>query len=93
MPANPKYLSGSWTRFGKVTAAILGGYLATMSTFMAIGILVEDKGPIVMTTAWLSWLLWVFFMVLAFIAKKPWHIWLFLLLWTAICGGIIFLNS
>lgn len=93
MPANPKYLSSRTTRWAKVSAAILGGYLATTSIHMAAGVLIEDKQPLVLTSIWSSWLMWVAFMVGAFMFKKGWHAWGMYLGIILVASTIIFLNK
>jgi len=81
MPAKKKYLSGPWQRLSKVLAAILGGYLATMLLHMAVATSVPNDTPVVLTTAYSAFSLWVGFMVLTFFMKKAWHAWgLFILI-------------
>lgn len=92
MPANPKYLSNNWSRAGKISAAILGGYIVTIAIHMAIGIMMEDKQPLVLTTIWSSWIMWIFFMILAFTFNKAWKAWGLYAFLTLIAGIIIYLN-
>lgn len=92
MPANPKYLSNPWSRAGKISAAILGGYIVTMTIHMAFGILLEDKQPLVLTTIWSSWIMWIFFMILAFTFDKAWKAWALYTAITLLAGIVIYLN-
>jgi len=75
MPANKKYLSSTSQRVSKIFAAILGAYIVTMALHLAVGALLEEKGVLVITTAYSSFLLWVFFMIIVFLIKKAWHTW------------------
>ncbi|MEL1241176.1 hypothetical protein [Flavobacterium flavipallidum] len=76
MPANPKYLTQSkWQRFAKITAAILGGYLVSISFHLAVGSWF-NKANTIITMAFSAFILWVALMILAFLAKNGWKIWL-----------------
>lgn len=75
MPANPKYLTQSkGQRFAKITAAILGGYLVSVSFHLALASWF-DRTNIVVTMIFSGFILWVTLMVVAFLAKKGWKIW------------------
>ena len=91
MPAKSKYLSGGWKRFSKVTAAILGAYVATMLLHVALAKNVIDDTPIVLTTAYSAFLMWVALMVIIFFIKKAWHGWSVILFITVISAFFIFL--
>ena len=75
MPANKKYLSSGGQRFLKITAGILGGFIVTILFHNAIAILLKDKGWLIITSAYSSFIVWVFMMVVAFMAKSGWKIW------------------
>lgn len=76
MPANPKYLTQSkWQRFAKISAAILGGYLVSVSFHLALASWF-DRANIMITMGYTGFILWVALMVVAFLAKKAWEIWL-----------------
>ncbi|MGD1840435.1 MAG: hypothetical protein ACFB0B_06000 [Thermonemataceae bacterium] len=75
MPAKKKYLSGSWKRFSKVTAAILGGFIATMLLHVAIIKRVPYDAPALMTAAYSSFIVWVGFMILTYFIHKAWQVW------------------
>lgn len=75
MPANPKYLTQSKTeRVAKITAAIIGGYLVSITFHLALTTWF-DQATIVITMAYSSFTLWVALMVIAFLAKNGWKIW------------------
>ena len=85
MPAKKKYLSGPWKRVSKITAAILGGYVLTMMIHVVTAKVVVDDTPVIMTTAYSSFLMWAGFMVLAFFIRKAWHVWGIYMLLSGIC--------
>ncbi len=90
MPANPKYLTQcKWQRFAKITAAILGGYLVSMSFHLALTTLF-NRADVVITMAFSGFILWVILMVIAFLAKNGWKIWLIYLGLTILFLGIFF---
>lgn len=93
MPANQKYLSSSGQRFLKISAGILGGFFVTIFFHNALGTLMEEKGGLIITSAYTSFLLWALLMVIAFLSKNGWKVWgVYLLLSIAFCA-IIFLNK
>ncbi|TRX60735.1 hypothetical protein FNH22_06735 [Fulvivirga sp. M361] len=90
MPAKSKYLSDTWTRVSKVTAAILGSYIATMLMHIATATLVTNNAPVILTTSYSAFLIWIAFMVLAFFIKKAWHVWCLFGSVIIVCSLIIF---
>ncbi|MEM9361858.1 MAG: hypothetical protein AAGA43_04435 [Bacteroidota bacterium] len=93
MPANKKHLSSPGQRVLKITAGILGGFFVTIFFHNAVGSLIEQKGALIITTAYTSFILWAALLVLAFIAKNGWKVWGIYLLLIIIFAGIIFLNK
>lgn len=75
MPAKAKYLSSPRERASKVVAALLGSYVVTMLLHTALAKLVSNDTTVVVSGAYTTFLLWVGFMVLAFLVKRSWHIW------------------
>ncbi|MBT1704752.1 hypothetical protein [Chryseosolibacter indicus] len=76
MPANPKYLTHSgWQRFAKISAAILGGYLVTTALHLALAAWTSHV-TVIITSAFSSFILWVILMVLAFLPRNGWKVWL-----------------
>lgn len=92
MPANTKYLSNSWQRFSKITAGILGGFLASTALHMCIGSLLTDKSIIVMTTIYSFWLVWTGFIIAAFIVRKTWKVWLVYIGLIIFCSVVIYFS-
>ncbi|MEM8967047.1 MAG: hypothetical protein AAGE93_11565 [Bacteroidota bacterium] len=91
MPAKAKYLSSGWTRFSKVTAAILGSYVVTMLIHIAIAKTAVNDTPVLLTSAYSAFLLWVGFMVLTFFIKKAWYVWAVYGVLSGMCLAIIYL--
>lgn len=95
MPANTKYLTQSGgQRALKVSAAILGSYLVTVSFHLALAAWL-DKATVMMTSAFSGFVLWAALMIVAFLARSGWRIWgvyvaLTLLFLFATWGGIQF---
>lgn len=76
MPANKKYLTTSkWQRFGKITAGILGGYLVAQTAHLALASYV-DHVVVLITSTFSFFIVWAALIILAFLAKSPWKIWL-----------------
>ena len=93
MPANPKYLTQSkWQRFAKVTAAILGGYLVSISFHLALASWF-NRADVMITMAFSGFILWVALMVVAFLAKSGWKIWGVYLLLTFVFSLFIYLGQ
>lgn len=80
MPANKKHLTASpWQRLLKVTAAIIGGYWVT-NTFLLFLLHYCNKKDVLVTMKFMSYLIWVALMIIAFLAKNGWKIWAWYLL-------------
>jgi hypothetical protein len=93
MPANPKYLTKSkGQRFAKITAAILGGYLVSISFHLALASWF-DRANIMITMAFSGFILWVALMIVAFLAKNGWKIWLIYLGLSLFFLGLLFLGQ
>lgn len=93
MPANPKYLTQSkWQRFAKISAAILGGYLVSISFHLALASWFDRK-TIVITMVFSGFIVWVALMIVAFLARNGWRIWGVYLLLTALFSGLIYLGQ
>lgn len=91
MPAKQEYLSSPGQRALKVSAGILGGFLLAIALHLVIGAFVENKGVLVITSAYSTFFFWILFMILAFLFKNGWRAWGAYLLGIGICAGIIFL--
>lgn len=92
MPAQQKYLSSRRQRWYKVSAAILGGFMVAMALQLAVGAHLADKQALLITSTFLSFFLWVFFMIIPFFFEDGRKIWGIYLAVVAICGGIIYLG-
>ncbi|MEL6698385.1 MAG: hypothetical protein AAFP89_19225 [Bacteroidota bacterium] len=75
MPAKEKYLSTPGQRVLKITAGLIGGFAVAILFHNALGVLIENKGALIITSAVTSFLLWAFCMVFAFMAKNGWKVW------------------
>lgn len=76
MPANKKYLSKSgWLRLSKILAGTLGGY-AVMLSFHVFLTSFLPKEEVIITSFLTGYLLWAILLLLAFIARKVWWVWL-----------------
>lgn len=93
MPANPKYLTPTTgQRFLKISAAILGSYLVTVSLHLALAAWF-DKATIIITMSFSGFILWVALMIVAFLAKNGWKIWGIYLLLTLFFFLILYLGQ
>ncbi|WP_149524470.1 hypothetical protein [Sphingobacterium hotanense] len=79
MPANKKYLSSPFQRFLKITAGFIGGYLVMFSFHLLMTLLFQKKNVIV-TAGITGYILWATLLLLAFLAKNAWKIWIIYLL-------------
>lgn len=79
MPANKKYLSSPFHRFVKITAGFIGGYLVMFSFHLLMTHLFEKKNVII-TAGITGYILWATLLLLAFLAKNGWKIWIVYLL-------------
>lgn len=87
MPANTKYLTKSpWQRFAKISAGILGGYLLTTCLHLTLAVWF-DPATVLITSTFTAFILWAGLMILAFLARNGWKVWLwYLLACLALCG-------
>jgi hypothetical protein len=93
MPANAKYLTTSpWQRFGKISASILGGYMVAMSFHMALAAWVNHVNVLI-TSTFSGFILWASLMILAFLSKSVWRIWLLYLLLTILFTAVSYLGK
>lgn len=93
MPANPKYLTASRTqRFAKISAGILGGYCVSMSILLALAAWLNHVNVII-SGAFAGFILWVTFMLLAFLSKNGWRAWLLYLLASVVFVTVAYLGK
>jgi hypothetical protein len=92
MPANTKYLSSNWQRFAKITAGFVGGYFVTTSLHMAIAY-AFDHTTVIITSTFTGFILWMVLMVIAFLAKNGWKIWMIYLMITLFFSILIYVGK
>ena len=90
MPAKKEYLTTSAQRALKITAGLIGGYFLSVAIQMAFSVLIPDRTAIILTGAFSVFMLWVAFIVLAFLARNGWIIWGIYLSGTLVCAAIIY---
>lgn len=93
MPANPKYLSSPGQRMLKITAGVFGGLILTIFLHNGLGALLKEKGWLVVTSAYSSFLIWVTLLIIAFLSKNGWIIWGIYLILISVFATITFLNK
>lgn len=91
MPAKKEYLTTKGQRALKITAGLIGGYFLAVSFQMAIGVLLPYRTEVILTGAFSVFILWVAFMVIAFLARNGWVIWGIYLFIISVFAGIIYL--
>ncbi|WP_196887214.1 hypothetical protein [Aureivirga sp. CE67] len=91
MPAQTKYLSDKTNRFLKISAGVVGGYFLSICFHLIIGLIITNKSILVMTSAYSAFLLWVAFLVFAFLIRKGKHVWLIYSISILILSFIIYL--
>lgn len=93
MPANKKHLTQSLhQRIAKISAAILGGYLVTMSLHMALA-LWFDSTTVLITATFTGFILWAVLMVVAFLGRNGWKTWAIYLGLTFFFIGVIYVGK
>lgn len=91
MPANQKYLSSKGQRALKITAALIGGYLASGSFHLMLSSVKPAREVIILTSSFTFFMVWGGLMVLTFLARNGWKIWGFYLALTLIFSLVIYL--
>ncbi len=89
MPANKKYLSAPGQRVLKITAAFVGGYLVTLS-FHQLLMQLFDAKTIAVTAFFSTYFLWCALMILSFLSKNGWKVWLWYILLTLLFALPVF---
>lgn len=76
MPANKKYLTTSpFRRWLKITAGFFGGYGVMISFFLMLSCFFDRK-EVLMTGLFSGFILWAVLLLLAFLTRSGWKIWL-----------------
>ena len=93
MPANKKHLTQSLhQRVAKISVAILGSYLVTISLHLAL-VLWLDKAIVMITAAFGGFIIWASLMVVAFLGSNGWKTWGIYLLLTALFMGVVYVGK
>ena len=90
MPAKNEYLTTPGQRALKITAGLIGGYFLSVAIQMVLSVLIPNRTAVILTGAFSVFMLWVAFMVLAFLARNGWIIWGIYLVSTLVCAAIIY---
>lgn len=85
MPAKTKYLSSPGQRVLKISAGLLGGYALAVSIHLVLALIPGIGAALLVSGTFSVFLLWVVFMVLAFLAHSGWKVWGIYLLLSVIC--------
>ena len=76
MPANKKYLTKSpLQRWLKITAGFFGGYAVMISCSVFLSLFL-DREDVLAGGMVFGYILWAILLLLAFLAKSGWKIWL-----------------
>lgn len=76
MPANKKYLTTSpWIRLSKILAGVLGGY-AVMFSFHLLLTKFFPQENVIATAFFTGYILWAVLLLLAFLIKNVWKVWI-----------------
>ena len=93
MPANKKYLTTSnWAKAGKITAAIVGGFLSSTAFHLALAS-VFDTVIIWGTAIYTTFILWGFFMLWVYWVRVAWKAWLVSLAVIAASALVIYVSK
>jgi hypothetical protein len=91
MPANKKYLSSPLQRIAKITAGIIGGYAVTVSFFLMLSLWL-DRQSTFFALLFVGFLLWCVLLILAFLAKNGWKVWLLYISITSLFYLVFYLS-
>ena len=93
MPANKKYLAKSpWTKFSKLLAAILGGFLVSIGIHFTLALWV-DMRTVIVTSIFSIFILWTILMLAVYWIKSPLKVWAIILLTLIICSAAIYFGK
>lgn len=90
MPAKQKYLSSPGQRALKISAGLVGGYLLSTTLHLLLALLPGIGFNFLISGTFSGFLLWVVFIILAFLARNGWVIWAIYLLLSFIFGFIAY---
>ena len=93
MPANKKYLTRSgWAKAGKLSAAILGGFLSSTALHLALAS-VLDTVVVWGTAIFTTFILWGIFMLWVYWIRVAWKAWLVSFAVIAVSAGVIYVSK
>lgn len=92
MPANKKYLSSPFQRFLKISAGFIGGYTVMLSSHLLLTTIFEKKNVII-TAAFTGYILWAVLMLVSFLAKNGWKVWVSYIILTLVFALSYLLRS
>lgn len=79
MPANKKYLSSPLERIIKLTAGFIGGFMVTQSLHLLMAVYWNTTSALI-TLQYFGFIIWAVLLIVAFLAKSGWKIWVTYLL-------------
>lgn len=93
MPANSKHLNPSFhQRFAKISAGFVGGYLVSVSMFMALALWM-DPGDMLITLLFGGVIVWGVLMIIPFLFRNGWWAWLVYLLVLLLFSSVIYFSK
>ena len=76
MPANPKYLTHSWSqKLAKITAGILGGYIVSALLHMCLAIWLPNSKEVLITIIYTHFIVWGLLLILPYLFNNGWKAW------------------
>ena len=94
MPANTKYLTQNKTqRFAKISAAILGGFLASASTMLAWAVWSDTPKTAFFTYTFFMFIQWCTLMLVAFLFHDGWKCWAWYGGWTLLMAVLYLIRT
>jgi hypothetical protein len=91
MPAKKEYLTTPGQRALKISAGLLGGYLLSVCLHLALAVMTPFRNQILLSATFSVFFCWVGLMILAFLARNGWKIWVIYLLGCLILSLVIYL--
>lgn len=77
MPANSKYLTTNpWQQFAKISAGIVGGYIISSLLHIALALWLPEPKVILATSIYTIFIVWGALMIVPFLFKNGWLVWL-----------------
>lgn len=94
MPANTKYLTkSSWHKAAKITAGIIGGYIITALLHLSLALWLPYHKEILITSIYTIFILWGVLLIVPFLFKNGWKVWILYIIISISLYGIYFLGK